>query len=170
MSKKLIKEHFNKNKERKKGFFHASEVGSIIQGYLLPCDFYKPRPIKGVSQHYILHGEAYEKQYKELLKDMDYKHEPRYEVKFDDIIITVKPDFEFADKVIETKAPSTPKTTEKLLDTYQYQLELEHRATNKPVVLCVIETPFRPTYIPFVPSDERFNKIKEALKSFNGFI
>lgn len=157
---------------RQKGYFWASEVGSIIKGYLLPSDFFKNKKIDKAGQSNIISGQAFEAEFKRILEhnEIPFKHEPRYEIKFDDITITVKPDFEFADKVIETKFPVRLATDEEYLERYQYQLELEHRATNKKVYLGIFTHPFDLHLVEFSPDIARFNKIKEALKDFNDFI
>jgi hypothetical protein len=171
-TKEMCEKYVNKHRERKKGFFYASEVGSIINGYLKPDKFYEPKKITGIGIKNILSGMAFEAEWKRILEEnkREFKHEPRYEVKFDDITITVKPDFEFKDKVVETKFPVRLGSQEEYLERYQYQLELEHRATNKPVYLGIFTHPFDISYYSFTPSDERFNKIKEALQTFNQYI
>jgi hypothetical protein len=169
----LLKNAVNREpRERKKGFFYASEVGSIIQGYLTPDKFYQHKKITGQGIGNILSGVAFEAQWVKVLEanKIEFQHEPRYEVKFDDITITVKPDFEFADKVVETKFPVKLGSPEEYLERYQYQLELEYRATNKPTYLGIFSHPFNIDHYLFTPSEERFNKIKKALISFNEFL
>lgn len=171
--KELFNNYVNKEpRERNKGFFYASEVGSIINGYLLPSDFYKSKKIDKTGQANIMSGQAFEAEFKKILEhnEIPFKHEPRYEVKFDDITITVKPDFEFADKVIETKFPVKLATDEEYLERYQYQLQLEWEATHKKVYLGIFAHPFNLHLVEFLPDMARFNKIKKALKDFNDFI
>lgn len=171
--KELLDNYVNKEpRERKKGFFYASEVSAIIKGYLKPDQFYENRKIdqRGIAN--VISGQAFEAEFKRILEHnkVSFKHEPRYEVKFDDITITVKPDFEFEDKVIETKFPVSLATDEQYLERYAHQMELEHQATGKKVYLGIFEHPFRLTLVPYKPSEERFEEIKKVLKTFNQFI
>ena len=164
----LFYNYVNKeHRERKKGYFYASEVASIIKGYLKPKDFYKPRPIKECNG--VISGMAFEAEFKRMLESNNRKftHEPRYEVKFDDIVITVKPDFEFEDYVIETKFPYRLGTADDYLERYKHQLELEHQATKKPVKLGIFKHPFDIDFYPYKPSKKTFKEVKVALQNFN---
>lgn len=169
--KELVYNYTNKTKDeprtREKGKFYASEVGSIIKGYLKPEDFYKIKTIDKVEP--LLSGMSFESTFKAILEynNINFTHEPRYEIKFDDIIITVKPDFELEDKVIETKFPYKIGTPEEYLERYKHQLELEHQATKKEVILGVFSHPFNINFYHYEPNKKLFKEIKVALKKFN---
>jgi len=174
---KLLDNYVNQEpRERKKGYFWASDVSSIIKGYLKPKDFFNAHKIdkKGIGN--VLSGQAFEAEFKKVLdfNKVEYKHEPRYEVKFDDIVITTKPDFELPKFVIETKFPVSTTdyrgrelTPKDYLKRYRHQMELEHRATKKPVYLGIFKHPFQLEFYPYEASDKTFNEIKVALKKFN---
>jgi len=167
---KLLDNYVNQEpRERKKGYFYASEVGAIIRGYLKPKDFFTRDKIDKRGIKNILSGQAFEAEFKRVLdfNKTEYTHEPRYEVKFDDIVITVKPDFELKDIVIETKFPASLGSPQDYLERYKHQMELEHRATKKPVYLGIFKHPFQLEFYPYKASDKTFNEIKVALQKFN---
>ncbi len=160
------------NRKREKGKFYASEVGSIIKGYLNEEDFYEERKIDAKGVRNIMSGQAFEAEFKRALEhsNADFKHEPRYEVSFDDITITTKPDFEFDDVVIETKFPVSQGTPEEYLERYKHQLEIEYQATKKKVYLGIFSHPFKLDLYLYEPKKETFEEIKKVLKTFNKFL
>jgi hypothetical protein len=50
---------------------------------------------------------------------------------------------------------------------WKYQLEMEYRATNKPVKLMVIGSMLNEIQIPYEPSDKTFEEIKKAIIKYD---
>jgi len=166
----LFLNYVNQPKERTYGRYYASELYSIIKGYLKPEDFWKTKEIDIIGAKNILRGEAYESKLKEVLEfnkvDFKYGDEIKYEIPInEEIILVVKPDFEFKDFVIETKFPV--KDVQEIPDKWKYQCEAEHRATNKPVILGVFNNIFDVRFIPYKPSEATWKQIKKALIDFH---
>ena len=78
------------------------------------------------------------------------------------ITIVVKPDFIFPDWILETKYNFSGR-----YDNYQYQLEAQYRAFNKPVKLGIFSAPFNIEFIDFKPSEQRWELIKKSLLTFH---
>jgi len=171
--KELSYNYTNKTKDeprvREVGKYYASEVGSIMKGYLKPKDYFKPTLVKLWGVGPVLSGKAFEAEFDRMLSynEIEFQHEPRYEVKIDDMVITVKPDFVFKDRAIETKFPVKKDTPDGYLERWKHQLELEYRATMLPVSLGVFDHPYRIDFYKYEESDELWEEIKVALINFN---
>lgn len=155
---------------RQIGRYYASELYQIIQGYLKPQDFFTPKEIDLTGAQNILKGEAYESQFKKVLEHNKIKFLYGDEIKkeialTDEIVLVVKPDFEFDDMVIETKCPV--RQIKEIPEKWQYQLEAEYRATYKNVFLGVFSNPFNLTLYPYTPDKKRWQLIQRTLSDFH---
>jgi hypothetical protein len=161
---KIFLEYINKPRGHKKeiGRYWASELGSIIHGYLKPADYLKEKKIKDYGM--ILTGIANENMLTNILKEMnvDFQEQVKFELKIKDIILVVKPDFVFKNMVWETKHAFT-----KNYEKYKYQLEAEYRATNKITYLGILKTPFDLDLLKYNPSDKLWQEIQDKLYSFH---
>jgi len=154
------------------GRYSASSLYSIIAGYKKPEDFFKPDPIKEAHADIVLRGMMAEDMLAKILKDTGCKcgdDQSKYEVKIDDeIVIVCKPDFEWKTEVWECKYPR--EMVYEIPRKWKYQLEVESRATNKPVKLMVFSEPFNLTEIEYIPSDETWNEIVKKIKLYHNKI
>ena len=166
----LLLDCVNQSHPRQIGRYYASEIYQIIKGYLQPKNFFTSKPIDLTGAKNILRGEAYETQFKEVLEankiKFRYGDEIKREIQLtEEVVLVVKPDFEFEDFVIETKYPTTSITT--IPEKWEYQLEAEYRATNKKVYLGIFSDPFNLTLYPFKPDERRWLKIQQNLLAFH---
>jgi len=166
----LLLDCVNQSHPRQIGRYYASEIYQIIKGYLQPQNFFTSKPIDLTGAKNILRGEAYETQFKEVLEankiKFHYGDEIKREIQLtEEVVLVVKPDFEFEDWVLETKYPT--QIREGISPWYQFQLESEYRATNKPVKLGIFSYPFDVKYIPYQPDDKRWELIKQTLIEFD---
>lgn len=167
----LLIDYVNKNKrERTLGRYWASEISSIIGGYLLPEDFFTHRQIdlKGVKN--ILTGLATEDKLTQIFKEMKVpvEFQAKKEITItEEINLVVKPDYVFEDFLIETKFPFSDFNLKDIPERYAYQLECEYRAFEKQVYLGMFSIPFNLQLIPFSPSKKRWEEIQIALKDFH---
>jgi len=149
------------------GRYNASELYSLIKGYKKPEDHFRPDPIdRNVSL--VLRGMFIEDGYNKMFcKDCKCgDNQSKYEYKLDDeITIVVKPDFEWENEVWEMKVPG--EMVYEIPDKWKYQLEMEHRVTNKPVKLIVIDYMLNEVLIPYTPSLETFNEIKKKVTAYH---
>jgi len=168
--KELLDRYVNKeNHERQLGRYWASDIHAIKKGYLKPSNFFKKKKIGERGVRMILVGEAMESQLQKIFEFNKVKSEyqNKYEIKIkDDIVLVVKPDFEFDNLVIETKFPFSP-VIDEIPERYLYQLEAEYRATNKDVYLGVLEIPFRLRLIKYKPMGFRWEETKNILIKFD---
>jgi hypothetical protein len=160
-------------KERVFGRYNSSELYSIIAGYQKPEDHFKHKTIER-SERYpdqvelVLRGMFIEDGYNKMLKDKCKcgDNQSKYEYKInDEITIVVKPDFEFENEVWEMKCPR--EMVYEIPRKWKYQLEMESRATNKPVKLMVIGNMLNEIQIPYEPSDKTFEEIKKAIIKYH---
>lgn len=159
-----------KHEPRQIGRYWSSEIYSILKGKLTPKNFFEPKQIDITGARNIISGMAFEAQLKDIFEKtgvkFKYGDEIKREIKItDDIVLVVKPDFEFEDWVLETKYPT--KTRQAIPPWYELQLESEYRATNKPVKLGIFSYPFDVKYIPYQPDDKRWKLIKQTLIEFD---
>ncbi len=167
----LLLKYVNQEHEpRQIGRYWSSEIYQILKGKLTPKNFFKQKDIDITGARNIISGIAFEAQLKDIFEKtgvkFKYGDEIKREVKItDDIILVVKPDFEFEDWVLETKYPT--QIREGISPWYQFQLESEYRATNKPVKLGIFSYPFDVKYIPYQPDDKRWELIKQTLIEFD---
>ncbi|MBK9272822.1 MAG: hypothetical protein IPM48_14650 [Saprospiraceae bacterium] len=155
---------FDEERTRQKGRYWASDVKSIIGGWLTPENFFEKREMNLQSCRNVITGNALERIYHDILEYNKIEHvwNPKYELKIDDFVVVVKPDFVLKDRVEETKYIVSGDYT-----SYEYQLECEHRATNLPVYYAILESPFDITHKPFTPSEERWEFIQQTLRDFH---
>jgi len=168
--KELLNNYVNQKKEpRKIGRYWATDIQAIKKGTLTPKNFFEEKPIdeKGIGM--ILVGSAMEKELQEIFSfnKVKVQYQNKYEIPIDkDVILVVKPDFEFDNFVIETKFPFTD-IQDTIPDRYFYQLEAEHRATQKDVYLGILEVPFNLRLLQYTPSIERWLEIQDILIQFH---
>jgi hypothetical protein len=170
MIDKILSEYVNHNgKERKVGRYYSSEIGQIVKGYFKPEQFFIKKKIdkKGVGN--ILSGMSFEAELKRALdfSKVKYTHEPKKELQIDDFVIVVKPDFEFEDKILETKFPVSLGNPADYLERYKHQLELQHRVFKKDLYLGIFSHPFTLKTYKYQPSDDTYEEIIKAVKKFH---
>ncbi len=171
MINKILYNYINqaKEKEREIGRYWSSEISSIMKGYSKPEDFFKTNPISGAGLKAVLSGMAFEAELKRALdhSKVEYTHEPKKELLIDDIVISVKPDFEFKDKILETKFPVSLGSPADYLERYKHQMECQYRAFNKDVYMGVFSHPFSLKIYKYEPSDRTYEEIIKAVKKFH---
>ncbi len=171
MIDKLLSEYVNhSDKERKVGRYYSSEIGSIIKGYLKPEQFFTKKKIDKRGVGNIMSGQAFEAELKRVLEHskVEYTHEPKKELKIGkEIVISVKPDFEFKDKILETKFPVSLDTPDKYLERYKHQMECQWQAFKKPIYLGVFTHPFSLRIYRYQESEDTYNEIIQAVKKFH---
>ena len=163
--------------ERKTGRYWASEIYSIRKGYVTPDNFFDVKPVDVDGCRNILTGMAYEDMFSRMLKELQvpFMSQEKFIVRVNpEIVIVVTPDFIFNNSVLETKHPvSSLKVKDIFEDTptipYSYldQLECEYRATNLDVYLGAFTTPFGLRCIKYIPTEKRWNDIKETIIKFH---
>lgn len=153
-----------KTRQRQIGRYWASEVNSIIKGYLKPEDFFKERVLDPEGASNIHSGIAFEAHFHTILGDRHEKDVKKI-IKLGDIELVVVPDFLFEDMLIETKFPVKP--LDEIPERYKYQLECEYRAFNLPTYLGVFSHPFNVVFHPYKPSARRWQTIQDKLKEFH---
>jgi hypothetical protein len=154
--------------QRKVGVYYSSDLGSILNGWMKPEDFWKEKEFTEEATNKILTGIFLEEGLKEILKESKAKceYQKRYEVELTEgIRVVVKTDFEFPDVVWETKWSA--KTMNECLKNYEYQLEAQYRATGKAIYLVKFKIPFDIEESLFIPSEERWEKIKREMAKFH---
>jgi len=166
----LLTNYVNKEeKERTIGHYYASEINSIIKGYLTVSNFKTKKPILGEGVNKIISGIAFEEMLEKIFiqQKVDHKYNERYEIKVSEgVTITCKPDFEFPDRVWETKY-CFDKDWDYIMSTYQYQLECEHRVTGKDVYVALFSSPFNIQVKKFIPSEVRWETTKKVVLDFH---
>ncbi len=170
MIDKLLSEYVNHNdKERKVGRYYSSEIGSIIKGYLKPEQFFIKKKIDKRGVGNIMSGMAFEAELKRALdfSEVKYTHEPKKELKIDNLVIVVKPDFEFEDKILETKFPVSLGSPDDYLERYKHQMECQYQAFHKPVYLGIFTHPFGLKIYRYQESEDTYNEIIQAVKKFH---
>ena len=173
----LLKQYLNRNsKPRVIGRINASEVHYIRKGWKTPEQWIANEPIEENIDG-ILNGMMKEDYLAMILNEMGVKckcgeNQPKYELKIsDDVVIVCKPDFEFTEVVWETKAPIFYRDFDKVKDSYKDQLEIEHRATGKQIMLGYFkEGQVFPVLIPYKPSDRRWKNIQEKILAFDKLV
>ena len=167
----LIQAYLTRDKDKHQRFvgkFSASDLSSIMGGYMTPKNFFAEKKINALSAKKMITGIILEDGLTRLLENanIDFKSQQRYEIPIDDFIVVAKTDFEFGGAIYETKW--TEKTIDQAMETYQWQLQLQWEATKKPVYLTKISIPFDLRAYKFEPSEERFEHIKTTLRWFHG--
>ncbi len=167
--KKILSDYLESDKERQIGRYYASEVSSVIKGYKKPKDFFVKEKLDEKAIGNILSGRAFEAEFKRALdhSKVEYQHEPKEEIKVDDFVIVVKPDFVFKDKIIETKFPVRLGHPEDYLERYKHQMECEFRAFNKPVYLGIFSHPFDVKVYRYQESDQVWQEVIDYIRDFN---
>lgn len=167
----IVKKWVNSGGEkesRKLGRYWASDINSIIKGYLTPDNFFEKGEIDEDGAKMIVSGIASERMLTTIFQDMNVTCKPqeKKEIKInEEIILVVKPDYLFEDFILEAKHPF--KLFDSIPDRYQYQLEAYYRGFYLPVYLGVFSHPFNVKLMTFVPSKPRWKKICNTLIDFH---
>ena len=157
------------DKQRVKGRYYASEISKIKRGYLTPKNFYEKTPITGIGIANVLQGIAGEDLITRIFTDKGIEFTPQApkEIQIEEgIVISMKADFLFRDKLFEAKAPVKP--LEEIPERYRDQCEVYFRAFNVPVYLLEIGfNPFTLTPWPYEPDEERWLDTIKAVKELH---
>lgn len=160
----IIRPIKNDKHKREVGKFWASELNSIIKGYITPKNYFDEKDIDDRGSINIFYGEALESYLgvKFIAHKIITEPQVRKEIKIDDLVLVVKPDF-VGEVVIECKCPEKPIT--EIPERYKYQLEAEFQAFQKPVYLLSFQRPI--VMYKYEPSAKRWLEIQLKLKDFN---
>lgn len=173
----LLSNYINSRKiERPEYTYGSSELYGIMNEYTSAEEYLNPKPFNDESCSKMIDGIAMENMFEEILKfnKVPHKYQTSYTISCGSfatinikhpVIIECHPDFEFDNFIIETK--SSDKSLDKLLITYQYQLEVQYRCTNKTIYLGKFSRPFNLELIRFIPSNKRWKTISHKIKMFN---
>jgi len=168
----LLLSYINKEKTpRIPGRYWATDIYSIIKGYLIPENFLKPSEADLTGCKMMITGEAFEEKLKMIFDqagiDYEYQVKREYQLK-NDIVLVARPDFVFPKFILETKFPFSLVKNNEIPPRYQSQLEVYYRIFNyKKVYLGLLSIPFNLKLIPYVPSKWRWQQICKTLEEFN---
>jgi hypothetical protein len=172
MIKETINHYYNKpnDKKREAGHYHASELWYIYKGYTTTGNFFKKDEVDKVGQANMFRGSAMEDMLAKVLtaEGVEFEGQQRYEIEVSEgIFISGKTDFEFPDKIIETKCPM--ELTNGIPPKWEMQMEFYHRASKKPVYLGIFDKNGSEIirFFPYKPSDTLWETIKDTLIDFN---
>ena len=152
------------------GRYSASELYSIIKGYLRPSQFFDKRLIDITGARLITSGISAEDMLTKIFKEaeVDCEFQVKKEIQItDEIVLVAKPDFVFSDFILEVKCPDPNNIPNTIPEKWLYQLEAYWQAFEKEIVLGVITNPFSVKQIKYVPNDDCWEKIKTALQDFH---
>jgi len=163
------------NREQKEprifGRYFASEIYSIIKGYLTPQNFFEPQKVNLDGCRMMITGSAFESMLNQIFSEMkvDYEYQVKKEYQLnEEIILVAKPDFVFPNFIVETKFPFTAIKNNEIPLRYQYQLESYYRVFDyKEVYLGVLSVPFDVKLIRYTPNKFRWGQIVRALEKFH---
>ena len=156
--------------KRQIGRYWSSEVEYIRKGYVTVENFNEPKQFDINSTRLILTGMAMENQLTDIFlkQKVDCEYQSKIVMHINrEIDLVVKPDFVFPDFVVETKYPFSIVKQGEIPIRYNYQLECEYRAFEKPVYLGVFSVPFNVQFVEYKPSNRRWNNIKRVLVDFH---
>jgi hypothetical protein len=160
--------------KRDVGHYWASEIGSIMGGYVKASDWGKPNPIIDNAE-IVCEGMAKENMLASIFQKAnvncacgDKQNKYLLEVA-EGVTITTKPDFEFPTQVWETKDPLNWCDYEVIKPSYRYQLECEARAVPNKKVFLGYFVPKRiiPVLVEYHSDDKLWEQIKTKLINFN---
>jgi len=152
------------------GRYWATDIYSMVKGYLTPENFFTKKDIDVKAARNMLSGMAFEAMWKDILEynrvDFLYGDKiKRVKEIAPGITLVSKPDFEYTNRVVETKFPV--KEREKTPEWYLYQLECEYRLTGKEVYLGIFSHPFNIREEKYIPNDDRWELIQNVLIDFH---
>lgn len=172
---------------RKVGRYNSSEIYNIIKGELTVENYFDNSPMNMGKLKNIWRGIGLEAKMREDLEKIGYKlkwneegGQMKYELKVEDFVIVVCPDFHVLNGlemghsvnefILETKCPNKVKT--EIPPWYLYQLECQSQATHLPIYLTQINTSGDNDWglicaLEYTPSPIRFKNIKEKISEFN---
>jgi len=177
--------------ERKAGYYYCSEVNKMrpkSRFKLTPKNFFEKRDIEEIGSSRIERGNAYEAHFERMLvaSKTPHRYEPKKycvintetlaevwtlvndekpEIKENELCLTVKPDFVFPNRIIETKAPERPPTS--VPEYYKDQLCAEQQAFGLPTYLGVFVAPFDLITHRYEPELTRWKEIKIIVRDFH---
>jgi hypothetical protein len=160
--------------KREVGHYWASELSSIIGGYIKPEDWGKPSPIIDNAE-IVCEGMAKEDMLAKIFQKAgidcacgDKQNKYLLEVE-EGVTITTKPDFEFPTQIWETKDPLNWNDYESIKPSYKYQLECEARACPNKKVFLGYFVPKRiiPVLVEYQRDDKCWEQIKNKLIKFH---
>ena len=162
----LLLEFVNREKrERTIGRFYASELNSIIKGYLTPKLWLNSKPIDLRGARMILTGQMAEDKLTEIFKEtkVDCECQVKKELEIaEGIVVVSKPDYVFEDFILETKFNFSGK-----LDGYYAQCESYYQTFKKPVKIGILSVPFDLRLVDYKPSKLRWSAIVKKITEFN---
>lgn len=165
----IIKAYVNKkDKPREIGRYFSSELFGIINNYLKPQDFFKPRQIDEMGSKYISEGVAIEdyltKVFTEQKIPVDCQAKKEIVIS-EGVVLVAKCDYYFGDYIVELKRPAN--LSSEIPPKWQYQLEAYARVFELPVYLWQVYYPLTIKQLKYTPCDKRWEKIKEKLLEFH---
>lgn len=185
-----IETFYNKPREKQRvvGRYYASEIGSILKGYITTTNYFTQKPVDKKGQANMFRGSAMEDQLCKILKEQgvefetqtpielripyiepkNYDRNTEIDVDYQEyIIISGKLDFNFKDYIVETKCPDL--TTNGIPDKWKCQMECYYRATNKKVYLGIFDKLGEHIirFFPYEPSDLLWEEIKTKILDFH---
>lgn len=185
-----IHDYYNKEREKQRavGRYYASEIGSILKGYITTTNYFTQKPVDKKGQANMFRGSAMEDQLGKILKEQGVEFETQTPIELaipyiqvetysksknagimmqEDIIISGKLDFNFKDYIVETKCPDL--MTNGIPDKWKCQMECYYRATNKKVYLGIFDKLGEHIirFFPYEPSDLLWEEIKTKILDFH---
>jgi hypothetical protein len=166
-----ISNFYNKPRDKKKiiGRYYASEIGSILKGYITTTNYFDQKPVDKKGQANMFRGSAMEEQLGKILKEqgVEFETQTPLELRVEDFIISGKLDFNFKDYIVETKCPQD--LTNGIPDKWKCQCECYFRATNKKVYLGIFDKTGDNIirFFPYEPSDALWEEIKTKMSDFH---
>jgi len=165
----IIQSYINReDKPREIGRYFASELYGIIKGETTPENFFEKREVDELGSKYISEGIAIENYLQKVFEEMnvDVICQDKKEIQItDEIVLVVKPDFNFKTFLAELKRPA--KVWEEIPIKWVYQLESYYRAFYLPVYLWQAFYPCSIKQLNYTPLEMRWRKIKRILCEFH---
>jgi hypothetical protein len=150
------------------GRYWASDLNSIIKGYITANNYLKEKEIDIRGLTNIFFGVALENELTKRFEEKGIKIRPQEKKELEiaeGVKLVVKPDFVSDTMTIEAKCPEMP--LQAIPERYFHQLEAEYRAfpKNKVYLLSFQRPKF--LLLEYKPSDERWKEICDNLIKFN---
>ena len=152
---------------RKINRFSSSEIYNITTGELKPEDFFKPKVFDLKACQNIRFGEVMEDALTDLFDFNKVKYEGQVKkVKtFGEFDIVAKPDYVFADKILECKSPT--RMPRQINEWNKCQCECYFRVFNLPVWVIYLTHHFSYKIFKYEPNDELWKMILFSLNNFH---
>jgi len=166
-----IHDYYNTPRDKKRvvGRYYASEISSIIKGYITTGNYFTQRIADKKGQANMFRGSAMEDHLVKVLKEqkVEFTTQDPIELKIKDFVISGKLDFNFKEYIVETKCPEN--ITNGVPDKWKCQMECYYRATNKKVYLGIFDKVGEHIirFFPYEPSDLLWEEIKTKISDFH---